>query len=86
MPLRLVTKSVWIDWELVENSTGTVTIAVIDTGVDLTHPWFEGRIVAPFDAAKMIIILRIFWPRDSYSRDYCPEYTFKCQAHACQGV
>lgn len=38
--------------KLVENSTGTVTIAVIDTGVDLTHPWFEGRIVAPFDAVE----------------------------------
>jgi subtilisin family serine protease len=29
-----------------------VTIAVIDDGLDLAHPEFEGRIVAPFDATE----------------------------------
>jgi|GEM_PF-440098 len=38
--------------ELVEDSDGTVTVAVIDTGVDITHPWFRDRIVSPYDAVN----------------------------------
>lgn len=38
--------------ELVEGIDGTVTVAVIDTGVDLRHPWLQGRTVFPYDAAE----------------------------------
>lgn len=38
--------------ELIEGSAGTVTVAVIDTGVDIAHPWFQDRIVSPYDAVE----------------------------------
>lgn len=38
--------------ELVEDSEETVTVAVLDTGIDISHPWFQQRITAPYDAAN----------------------------------
>ena len=37
--------------EVVKDSTQTITVAILDTGIDITHPWLQGRIVSPYDAA-----------------------------------
>lgn len=38
--------------EVVKDSAQAITVAVLDTGVDIAHPWFQGRIVAPYNAAN----------------------------------
>lgn len=38
--------------ELTENCDGTVIVAVLDTGTDLTHPWFQDRIASAYDAVE----------------------------------
>ena len=35
-----------------ENAAGTVIVAVLDTGVDPTHPWLADRIVDPWDVVE----------------------------------
>ena len=38
--------------EMVQDRDGTVIIALMDTGTDLSHPWLRDRIVSPYDAVE----------------------------------
>ena len=72
--------------ELIEGSAGTVTVAVIDTGVDIAHPWFQDRIVSPYDAVEDDNEPHDLFGHGTHIADCRAKYPGECQDHACQGV
>ena len=43
-------------WDIEQGKTNEVTVAVVDTGIDLTHPEFDGRLVSGYNYAGITYI------------------------------
>ncbi|MBU4218116.1 MAG: S8 family serine peptidase, partial [Actinobacteria bacterium] len=43
-------------WDIEQGKTNEVTVAVVDTGIDLTHPEFAGRLVSGYNYAGITYI------------------------------